>query len=326
MRPPLRHLAGLALLIGTLAGCGATSDHAQQLTLNALKTPLAPGTSPQSDPKCPGNPKTNTASLRPPATLPAPGKMPAGSFMAQIQKSRWLVAGVNAGAYRIGSLNPTTGYIEGFEVDLVKAVARAIFGSDGHVRWVALTVGQRLPAVEQGRVDIVADTMTVTCGRQTVVDFSNVYYENTQKLLVPKNSGIDGIGALAHKKVCATKGSTPYTQMRNMPPAQRPDVIGPAQAIDCLVALQEGKIAGISTDSAILLGFEAQDPNTHIVGSSIGPVPYGMAINKNHRDFVRFVNGVLAELERNGTWQRLQKYWLGQFGQLEPPPPPQYDG
>jgi polar amino acid transport system substrate-binding protein len=326
MRPPLRHLAGLALLIGTLAGCGTTSDHAQQLTLSALRTPIAEGTSSPPDPKCPGNPKTNTASLRPPATLPAPGKMPAGSFMAQIQKSRWLVAGVNAGAYRFGSLNPTTGYIEGFEVDLVKAVARAIFGSDGHVRWAALTVGQRLPAVEDGRVDIVADTMTITCGRQTVVDFSNVYYENTQKLLVPKNSGIGGISALAHKKVCATKGSTPYIQMRAMPAAQRPDVVGPAQAIDCLVALQQGDIAGISTDSAILLGFKAQDPNTEIVGSSLGPVPYGMAINRDHQSFVRFVNGVLAELERNGTWQQLQKKWLGPFGRLEPPPPAQYDG
>jgi polar amino acid transport system substrate-binding protein len=326
MRPPFRHLAGLALLIVTLAGCGATSDHAQELTLSALRTPIAKGTSSQDEPTVSCNPKTKTASLRPPATLPAPGKMPAGSFMAKIQAQGHLVAGVNAGAYRFGSLNPTTGNIEGFEVDLVKQLAKAIFGSaNGHVRLVALTVGQRLPAVEQGRVDIVADTMTITCYRRTVVDFSNVYYENTQKLLVPKKSGIGGIGALAHKKVCATKNSTPYDEMRKKPAAIRPVVIGKTQAIDCLVALQQGDIEGISTDSAILLGFKAQDPNTEIVGSSLGPVPYGMAINKNRRDFVRFVNGVLAELERNGTWQRLQNHWLGQWG-LEPPPKAKYDG
>ena len=107
-----------------------------------------------------------------------------------------------------------------------------------------------------------------------------------------------------------------------MPPADRPIPVGEPQAIDCLVALQQGTgtIAAISTDSSILLGFKAQDPNTQIVGASLGNVPYGMAINKAHPDFVRFVNGVLAELERNGTWQRLYAKWLGQFGRRQSPP------
>ena len=99
-----------------------------------------------------------------------------------------------------------------------------------------------------------------------------------------------------------------------MPARDRPVPVGMPQAIDCLVAMQQGRVDGISTDSSILLGFKAQDPSTKIVGSSLGDVPYGMAINKAHPDFVRFVNGVLAELERDGTWQQLEAKWLGQFG------------
>jgi len=324
MRRPLRHLAAAALLAATVAGCGATSDHALNLTLSALATRVAKAPPSPSEPSltC----KNRTASLRPPATLPAANDLPAHSFMAHIRKQGHLVVGVNAGAYKFGALNPTSGSIEGFEIDLVNQVAKAIFGTTGHVRYVALTVPQRLPFVEKGKVDIVADTMTITCYRRTKVDFSTVYYQAQQRLLVPSNSGIKSIKALAHKHVCATAGSTPIQVMDAMPQAGRPVPVGTPQAIDCLVAMQRGLVDGISTDSSILLGFKAQDPNTNIVGSSLGPVPYGMAINKAHPEFVRFVNGVLAGLERDGTWQQLQAKWLGQFGALQAPPKAQYDG
>jgi polar amino acid transport system substrate-binding protein len=326
MRRSLPCLLGLAMLAATLAGCGASSDQALNLTLHALATPVAKAPPSANPPnvKC----ADYKASLRPPATLPKPGQMPSGSFMYTIEKQGYLVAGVNAGLYRFGYLNPATGNIEGFEIDLVNDIAAAIFGTaKGHVRLVALTVPQRLPFVQQGKVDIVVDAITITCYRRTLADFSTVYYDAQQLLLVPAGSSVNNIRALAHKPVCASAASTPIQVMDEMPASERPVAVGKPQAIDCLVAMQEGRVDGISTDSSILLGFKAQDPNnTRIVGSSIGDVPYGMAINKNHPDFVRFVNGVLAELERNGTWQHLQGTWLGKLGPPQSPPKPEYDG
>jgi len=324
MRRPLCHVFGIALLVVALAGCGASSDHALQLTLSALATPIAKA--PPSTTTPPVKCQNLTASLRPPATLPAPNQMPAGSFMARIQKQGYLVAGVNAGLYRFGYLNPATGQIEGFEIDLVRELAKAIFNNPNAIRLVALTVPQRLPFVEQNKVDIVVDAITITCDRRRQVDFSSVYYDAKQRLLVPASSSVQSIGALAHKHVCASAGSAPIQVMDALPAVDRPVPVGEPQAIDCLVALQQGLVDGISTDSSILLGFKAQDPNTNIVGASLGDVPYGMAINKAHPDFVRFVNGVLAKLERNGTWQQLQANWLGQFGPRQAPPQPQYQG
>jgi polar amino acid transport system substrate-binding protein len=327
MTRPLRHLLGLALLVVALAGCGTSSDHALNLTLDALATPTpkAPPSTSSPSVTC----KNRTASLHPPATLPAPNEMPAGSFMATIHKQGYLVAGVNAGLYKFGYLNPATGNIEGFEIDLVNELAKAIFGSaQGHVRLVALTVPQRLPFVQQGKVDIVVDAITITCERRQQVDFSTVYYDAQQKLLVPASSSVQSIAALAHKPVCASAQSTPIQVMDAMPERTRPDAVGMTQAIDCLVAMQQGRVDGISTDSSILLGFKAQDPDTKIVGASLGDVPYGMAISKAHPDFVRFVNGVLAELARNGTWRQLYTNWLGGISQGPIPLPPraQYDG
>ena len=322
MRSRLRHLAGLVLVAATVAGCGTASDQASKIALMALATPL-----PHQQTSPPGSASLCTASLRPPATLPVPGNMPAGSFMAKIQRRGYLIAGVNAGLLNFGYFNPSTGKIEGFEIDLVNEIAKSIFGTaKGHVQLVALTVGQREQFVEQGKVDIVVDAVTMTCARSQKVDFSTVYYDAKQRVLVPSNSPAQSIGDLVGKRVCATAGSTPVYVMEHM--SLPPDIFPAPQAIDCLVYMQQGRIAGISTDSSILLGFETQDPNTKIVGPPIADVPYGMEISKTHRDFVRFVNGVLAKVRSDGTWQRLYTHWLGDItrGSTPAPPPAEYDG
>ena len=259
--------------------------------------------------------------------MPTPGNMPARSFMATIKKRGYLIAGVNAGLLDFGYLNPRTGKIEGFEIDLVREIAKAIFGDSNpdRVRLFALTVPQRLPFVESGKVDIVVDAVTINCARRQDVDFSTVYYEAQQLVLVPSNSPAHSIHDLAGKRVCASAESAPITVMQQQRPA--PVVVGAPQAIDCLVYLQEHRIDGISTDSSILLGFKAQDPNTRLIGGSLAPVPYGMAISKEHPDFVRFVNGVLQNVRTDGRWQQLYSYWLGHLARTTPAPPtPQYDG
>jgi len=319
MRLRLRHLAGLMLLAAALAGCGSTSDHAEQLALAALATP-----EPQAKSSAPGPATLCTASLRPPATEPTPGKMPAGSFMATVQKRGYLIAGVSAGSLDFGYFDPTTGKIEGFEIDLVREIANAIFGNPNAVRFVALTVGQREAMVQRGTVDLVADTVTMTCARSQNVDFSTEYYDAKQRVLVPSNSPVKGMINLAGKRVCAAAGSTPIYVMEHL--RHPPHVFPAQQEIDCLVYLQEGRVDGISTDSSILLGFKAQDPDTKLVGSGLADVPYGMEISKAHPEFVRFVNGVLAKLRADGSWRRLYSYWLHRFGPTPAPPRAEYDG
>ncbi len=325
MNRRVMQLAGLALVAVTLTGCGTTSDRAMRLTLAALETRTpAPGPSP-STPSVTCAEKT--ASLRPPARMPSPGAMPAGTFMRTIQRRGYLIAGVNAGLLDFGYLKPTTGKIEGFEIDLVYALAHAIFGDAkaNRVHLVSLSVPQRIPFVQEGRVDIVADAVTITCARKREVDFSTVYYDAQQRVLVPIDSTATSISAFVGQPVCASAQSAPIDVMRHLPNPPKP--YGAPQAIDCLVYLQEGRIGAISTDDSILLGFKAQDPNTKLIGGSLGDVPYGMAISKAHPDFVRFVNGVLARLRADGTWRALYDKWLGRIPGSNPVlPPPRYDG
>jgi polar amino acid transport system substrate-binding protein len=325
MSRPHRHVIALLIVAVALAGCGTASDRALRTTLAALGTPpvASPAASPvKASATCPNL----KASLRPPATMPAPGSMPAGSYMQAIRRRGYLRAGVNAGLLNFGYLDPKSGQIEGFEIDLVRQLAQTIFGdtSPSHYRLVALTVPQRIPFVQDGKVDVVVDAVTITCDRKKDVDFSTVYYDAQQRVLVASNSSATNITSLTGQPVCASAQSTPIQVMNALPAPPRP--VGMPQAIDCLVALQQGTIPAISTDDSILLGFKAQDPNTKIIGSSLADVPYGMAISRAHPDFVRFVNGVLAELRANGTWRRLYDKWLGRLGSNPTIPAAQYDG
>jgi polar amino acid transport system substrate-binding protein len=320
---PARAIVLLLLVAGTVAGCGSSLDRAQRLTLAALRigAPPPPAAAPvPASPPC-GDP---TASLRAPAVMPPPGAMPAGSDMARILQRGYLIAGVDQNTLLFAYFNPVGRQLEGFEIDLLHQLARAIFGNPDAIRYQAVTPAERISAVRDGSVDVVADAVTMTCARRRQVAFSTVYYDAKQRLLVPLNSPIEGARDLTRRRVCAVAGSTSIQTLEALP--SHPLAFPVAQRIDCLVALQEGRVDAITSDDSILLGFRAQDPYTKIVGSPFADEPYGMAISQTHPEFVRFVNGVLARIRADGTWRRLFSHWLGRFAPASAPPTPHYDG
>jgi polar amino acid transport system substrate-binding protein len=312
--------AALAL---ALAACGVGTDRPQRMALAALSlsAPRPPASGPSApSPRC----GQVTASLRPPAAMPTPTRMPAGSFMARIQRRGYLIAGVDQNTLLFAYFNPLDGQLEGLEIDLLRQLAKAIFGNPNAIQFRAVTTAGRIPAVQGGTVDVVADAMTITCGRKRQVDFSSVYFDAGQKILVPRNSPAGSVGDLAGKPVCATRGSTSLDALVHTVPAAIPYRVD--QRTDCLVALQQGLVAAVTSDDSILLGLKSQDPNTKIVGPRFAPDPYGMAINKAHPEFVRFVDGVLAEMEANGSLARTVSHWLGGLGPVPRTPRPIYSG
>lgn len=255
-----------------------------------------------------------------------PPSVPPGSFMAKILARGYLVAGVDQSTYHFGYLNPLNGQIEGFDIDMIKAVAQAIFGAPGHVHFKAISDAQRIKDVQDGTVDIVAHTMTITCDRLKHVDFSSVYFEAHQKVLVPTNSSATGgLADLFGAKICATTGSDSAANIAafsaNGHTMTAADVVTVPYWTDCLRMLQQGQVAAVSTDDSILYGLQAQDPFTMVVGPALTNEPYGLAISKQHPEFVRFVNAVLAQERASGAWVTSYKRWLSTPGTPVPQPP-----
>jgi len=188
------------------------------------------------------------------------------------------------------------------------------------VQFKAISDDQRIPDTADGTVDIVAHTMTITCDRLNEVDFSSVYFEAHQKVLVLRNSSATSLDDLHGQKVCATSGSDSLDRIsqHHAIPVKVP------YWTDCLVRLQQGSVAAISTDDSILDGLAAQDPWTKIIGKPLTDEPYGLAISKQHPEFVRFVNAVLQQLRTDGQWKASYQAWLGH--PVPNPPPARYAG
>jgi polar amino acid transport system substrate-binding protein len=320
-RAPIALLSALTVL---LAGCGAIGPTEAQLARAPVVLPAGASQAGATTaaPTATGGGCNATASLPPTGPLPRPGQMPAGSFMQKIVERGYLIAGVDQNTYLWGYRDPATGQLGGFDIDMLREVSRALFGDPNRIRFVVVPNAQRVPAVQSGAVDIVAETMTINCQRKMLIDFSTVYYNAGQRILAPANSAIRGPRDLAGRRVCATAGSTSLTNLMALtlkPPVR---TVAVTNQSDCLVLLQQGQVDAISTDDTILQGLAAQDPGVRLVGPAFTSEPYGMAISKAHPDFVAFVNAVLARERADGTWASIYKRWLGRLNGGKAPSPP----
>ena len=251
------------------------------------------------------------------APLPGPPQVTSGSFMAKIKARGYLIAGVDPNTYHFEYFNPRNGNFEGFDIDMIRAVAQAIFGDPDKVQYKAITNNDRIPDVNSGTVDIVAHTMTITCDRLRQVDFSTVYFDAHRRVLVLDSSHATGLNDLGGQSVCATKGSDAIGSIESAP--SHPKVVTAPYITDCLVQLQQGQVAAICSDDSILESLVAQDPFIKIVGPNLTDEPYGLAISKAHPEFVRFVNAVLAQDRTSDAWKASYSKWVGSPA---PQPPP----
>ncbi|MCB0928414.1 MAG: glutamate ABC transporter substrate-binding protein [Mycobacterium sp.] len=303
-----------------LAGCGAVSVPPTPPSLSlAPPTPAGMAELPPERATAPSSPDdcNATASLR-----PFPDKAAADAAVAKIRARGRLIVGLDVGSNLFSFRDPVTGDINGFDVDLAGEVARDIFGSPNQIEYRILSSAERITALQKEQVDIVVKTMTITCERRKQVNFSTVYLYAYQRILAPRSSAIAQWSDLSGKRVCAVRGTTSLDRIQQIYPA--PIIVSVVTWADCLVALQQRQADAVSTDDTILAGLMSQDPYLHIVGPSMAQEPYGIGINLANTGLVRFVNGTLARVRADGTWNTLYRKWLTVLGPTPTPPAARY--
>jgi polar amino acid transport system substrate-binding protein len=259
-----------------------------------------------------------------------------GPAVERIRRRGKLTVGVDQNSYRWGYRDPASREIVGFDIDLVKAIARNLLGSQDAVIYKTVPTSKRFEAVHDRDVDMVVRTVTISCARindkRYPMLFSAAYFRAGQQLLVPRRySTITGYDeSLRRRTVCTAKKSTGLDTLNQDREKYGMRVMAVDNQLDCLVRLQLGQVQAVFTDNALAAGQAAQDPTVRLVGRPVTQEFYGVAMSSDDTDLVRRVNQVLKEYTAGGDgspWMQAYRTWLkADLPAITGPPQPRYSG
>jgi len=228
--------------------------------------------------------------------------------LTQVKKNRVLVAGVKDSLPPFGYVDEKSREIVGYDIDFVKAIAKRL---GVKLELKPVTSASRMPQLTEGNIDIIAATMTKNPERAKQIGFSHTYFATGQKFIARKGS-VRNVMDLAGKKIGTAKGSTSEQNVKKELPSAT--VLAFDDYPQAFLALQQGKVAAVTTDEAILAGILAKAPNKsqfEIPNVQISNEPYGLGMRKDDARFIAFVNKTVLEMEKSGEAKRIFEKWFG---------------
>ncbi|MFG1794662.1 glutamate ABC transporter substrate-binding protein [Nocardia sp. NPDC049149] len=218
-------------------------------------------------------------------------------------------------------LRTKDGSYTGFDVEVAKYVAGKLGVKPDGITWKESPSGQRETLIENGQVDYIVATYSITDSRKQKVDFAGPYYVAGQSFLVrADNTDITGPDSIKGKKVCSVKGSTPAQNIeKNFKDTQ-------LQANDtysvCLEGLRAGSWDAVTTDDIILAGYASQSTGAFkVVGKPFTTENYGIGLKKGDKELRDKVNSAIEEMISDGSWKKAFDATVGASGYQAPTPP-----
>lgn len=251
------------------------------------------------------------------------GGSSASSIVDKAKNDKKLVIGIKYDQPGLG-LRSADGSFSGFDVEMAKYIAKELGVEESGIEWKETVSANREPFIQQGQVDMVVATYSITDTRKEKVSFAGPYFVAGQSLLV-RNDSTDIIGPESlnnNKKLCSVSGSTPAKKIKDeyAKNVQLQEFDSYSKCVDALIG---GQVDAVTTDDIILAGFAAANPGKlKVVGKPFSTEKYGVGLKKDDKAGRDAVNAAIEKAISDGAWKAAFEKAVGPSGYPAPATPP----
>ena len=213
-----------------------------------------------------------------------------------------LRVGVKQDVPNFGYKNPDSGEFEGLEIDIARKIADEL-GVD--IEFTPVTAQTRGPLLDNGQVDLVIATFTITEERKLLYNFTTPYYTDAVGFLVNKDSGIKTFTDLNGKTIGVAQGSITRTLISELA-----DKYGIAVNFaelgsypELSVSLRAHRTDAFSVDQSILSGYIGS--KSELMDFSFSASDYGIVTKLSNKDLNNYLNSLVEKWTSDGSLQAI---------------------
>lgn len=244
-----------------------------------------------------------------------------GTRMKELAESGKITIGVKYDQPGIGFKGAADDQPKGFDVEMAKILAGSLGIAPEDITWKETISDNREPFLQEGEVDLVLASYSITPDRRKIVGQAGPYYVTGQQLLVKKDSDINSLDVVKGTEVCSVTGSTSLDNIEKEGAKPR----GFDTYSECVDQVLSGTVDAMTTDGAILLGYAAENPDQlKVVVDPFSEERYGVGYSKDYPEMCQWINDTIQKSYDDGTWEDAFQSTLGQAG-VDTPEQPELD-
>ena len=231
-----------------------------------------------------------------------------GTSVKKVQDSKQLVLAVSPDypPFEYQTIKNGKNTVVGIDIDLANAIAKKL---DVKLKVSTMDFNNVLTALSQGKADIAISGISATTDRKKSFDFSNVYYDATNEIVVKKSdlSKYNSISDFKGLKLAAQKGSTQETAVNNQITGSV--LVSLAATGDEINEVKGGMVSGAVMEDMIAKSYVAANPDLAIANVKIPNLKsnpgMAVAVQKGSTELTSKINEVISEMKSSGELEKI---------------------